>query len=116
MYSSEYTSGFSWAAASHLAAPPSTRHEVNVGQAPNRMLKKSASSHGSWCVKREIQLVSHVYFVCVMCLLNETNQMNKTNQITGSTVQPVLPGCPANGRLDRVETRAVSCISPDVMQ
>jgi hypothetical protein len=27
MYSSEYTSGFSWPAASHLAAPPTPRHE-----------------------------------------------------------------------------------------
>ena len=43
MYSSEYTSGFSWPAASHLVAPPSPRHESNVGQAPSRILKKSAS-------------------------------------------------------------------------
>jgi hypothetical protein len=43
MYSSEYTSGFSGPAASHLAAPPAPRHEGNVGQAPSRMLKKSAS-------------------------------------------------------------------------
>jgi hypothetical protein len=34
MYSSEYTSGFSGPAASHLAAPPSPRFEGNVGQAP----------------------------------------------------------------------------------
>jgi hypothetical protein len=34
MYSSEYTSGFSGPVASHLAAPPSPRHEGNVGQAP----------------------------------------------------------------------------------
>jgi len=34
MYSSEYTSSFSGPAASHLAAPPSPRHEGNVGQAP----------------------------------------------------------------------------------
>src|SRR5712692_2463099 len=34
LYSSEYTSGFSGPAASHLAAPPSPRHEGNVGQAP----------------------------------------------------------------------------------
>jgi hypothetical protein len=31
---SEYASGFSGPAASHLAAPPSPRHEGNVGQAP----------------------------------------------------------------------------------
>jgi hypothetical protein len=43
MYSSEYTSGFSGPAALHLAAPPSPRHEGNVGQAPCRMLKKPAS-------------------------------------------------------------------------
>jgi len=43
MYSSEYTSGFSGPAASHLATPPSPRHEGNVGQAPSRMLKQSAS-------------------------------------------------------------------------
>ena len=36
MYSSEYTSGFSEPAASHLAASPSPRHEGNVGQAPRR--------------------------------------------------------------------------------
>jgi hypothetical protein len=34
MYFSEYTSGFSGPAALHLAAPPSPRHEGNVGQAP----------------------------------------------------------------------------------
>jgi len=34
MYSSEYTSGFSGSAASHLVASPSPRHEGNVGQAP----------------------------------------------------------------------------------
>src|SRR5712692_9410477 len=39
MYSSEHTSGFSGPAASHLAAPPSPRHEGNVGQAPSRMVK-----------------------------------------------------------------------------
>src|SRR6266850_504749 len=35
-YSSEYTSGFSGPAASHLVASPSPRHEGNVGQAPRR--------------------------------------------------------------------------------
>jgi hypothetical protein len=39
-YSSEYASGFSEPAASHLATAPSPRDEGNVGQAP-RMLKKS---------------------------------------------------------------------------
>ena len=34
MYSREYASGFSRPAASHLAAPPSPRHEGNVGRAP----------------------------------------------------------------------------------
>jgi hypothetical protein len=34
MYSSEYTSGLSGPAALHLVAPPSPRHEGNVGQAP----------------------------------------------------------------------------------
>jgi hypothetical protein len=34
MYSSEYTSSFSGPCAAHLAAPPSPRHEGNVGQAP----------------------------------------------------------------------------------
>src|SRR6266850_6496175 len=32
--STVYASGFSGPAASHLAAPPSPRHEGNVGQAP----------------------------------------------------------------------------------
>ncbi|MDZ4853904.1 MAG: hypothetical protein SGJ26_03420, partial [Nitrospirota bacterium] len=36
-YSSEYASGFSRPAASHLAAPPSSRHEGNVGQAPSKV-------------------------------------------------------------------------------
>jgi len=34
-YSSEYASGFSGPAASHLAAPPSPRHEGDAGQAPS---------------------------------------------------------------------------------
>ena len=38
MYSSEYTSGFSGPAASHLAAPRSPRHEGSVGQAPSLSL------------------------------------------------------------------------------
>jgi len=38
MYSSEYASGFSGPAASHLAAPLSPRHEGNVGQAPSLSL------------------------------------------------------------------------------
>jgi hypothetical protein len=41
MYSSEYTSGFSGPAASHLTAPDSSRHENNVGQAPG-LLKSLA--------------------------------------------------------------------------
>jgi len=41
MYSSEYTSGFSGPAASHLTAPHSSRHESNVGQAPG-LLKSLA--------------------------------------------------------------------------
>src|SRR5881396_2168909 len=43
-YSSEYASGFSGPAASHLAASPSPRHEGNIGQAPSRLLKKSLFS------------------------------------------------------------------------
>jgi hypothetical protein len=39
MYSSEYTSGFSEPAASHLAAPPSPCHEDNVGQAARVQVK-----------------------------------------------------------------------------
>ncbi len=69
MYSGEHTSGFPGPAASPLAAPPSPRHEGNVGQVPSRMVKKSASSHGSWRVKREIQLGSLVYLVCLVCLV-----------------------------------------------
>ena len=38
----------------------------NVGQAPSRMLKKSASVHGSWRVKCENRLVSPVYLVCLV--------------------------------------------------
>jgi hypothetical protein len=68
MYSGEHTSGFSGPAASPLAAPPSPRHEGNVGQAPSRMVKKSASTMDRG-VKREIQLVSLVYLVCLVCLV-----------------------------------------------
>jgi len=39
-YSSEYASGFSGPAASHLAAPPSPRGEGNVGQAPKQLEKE----------------------------------------------------------------------------
>ena len=35
-------------AASHLAAPPSPRHEGNVGQAPSRTLKKRSSLTRPW--------------------------------------------------------------------
>ena len=48
MYSSEYTSGFSGPAASHLAAPPSPRHEGNVGQAPSDILNPGLVNEG-WC-------------------------------------------------------------------
>jgi hypothetical protein len=39
MYSSEYTSGFSGPAASHLVAPPLPRHEGNVGQAASQNVR-----------------------------------------------------------------------------
>mgnify|MGYP003487626790 CR=1 FL=1 len=51
MDSSEYTSGFSGPAASHLAAPPSPRHEGNVGQAPSQndsYLAKHLGQSGRW--------------------------------------------------------------------
>jgi hypothetical protein len=48
MYSSEYTSGFPGPAASHLAAPPSPRHEGNVEQAPSDMLNPGLVNEG-WC-------------------------------------------------------------------
>ena len=38
MYSSEYTSGFSGPAASHLAAPPSPRYEGNARRTPGPTL------------------------------------------------------------------------------
>jgi len=47
MYSSEYTSGFSWPAASHLAAPPSPRYESNVGQAPRDQVFRSQAVQDS---------------------------------------------------------------------
>lgn len=45
MYSSEYTSGFSWPAALQLAVSPSPRDEGNVEQAPSpfNSLKKATS-------------------------------------------------------------------------
>jgi hypothetical protein len=39
MYYSEYTSGFSGPAASHLVAPPSAGYEGNVGQAPSQNIR-----------------------------------------------------------------------------
>ena len=42
MYSSEYTSGFSGPAASHLAASLSPRYEGNVGHAPRVWDRKRA--------------------------------------------------------------------------
>jgi len=46
MYSGEYTSGFSGPAALHLAAPPSPRHEGNVGQAPSCATMRASCSFG----------------------------------------------------------------------
>src|SRR5712692_2939794 len=46
MYSSEHTSGFSGPAASHLAAPPSPRHEGNVGQAPSLRSSETGETCG----------------------------------------------------------------------
>jgi hypothetical protein len=45
MYFSEYTSGFSRPAASHLAAPPPPRHEGNVGQAPSILEHRVRANH-----------------------------------------------------------------------
>ena len=43
------------AAASHLAAPPSPRHEGNVGQAPKKSARQSiASSENSTAVRLEV--------------------------------------------------------------
>jgi len=47
MYSSEYTSGFSGPAASHLAAPPSPRYESNVRQAPRDQAFRSQAVQDS---------------------------------------------------------------------
>ncbi len=57
-YSSEYASGFSGPAASHLAAPPSPRHEGNAGQAPWR----SKSQRGS--AVKQLARVIHERFCC----------------------------------------------------
>ena len=43
MYSSEYISRFSGPVASHLAAPPSPRHEGNVGPAPSNRVSRKAN-------------------------------------------------------------------------
>jgi hypothetical protein len=43
MYSSEYDSSYSEPAASHLAAPPSPRHEGKVGQVPSNMVLRKAN-------------------------------------------------------------------------
>jgi hypothetical protein len=69
MYSSEYASGFSGPAASHLAAPLSPRHEGNVGQAPSNMVLRKAKMEkedlagwrqenpGGWAVSEKIKII-----------------------------------------------------------
>ena len=59
-YSSEYASDFSGPAASHLAAPPSPRHEGNVGQAPRlrlRVKRRSGSVKRRTCATGAIRKV-----------------------------------------------------------
>jgi len=56
MYSSEYTSGFSGPAASHLTAPPSPRHEGNVGQAPSpRSSERGETGWTGECSRSEVR-------------------------------------------------------------
>src|SRR6185295_12124172 len=67
MYSSEYTSGFSGPAASHLAAPPSPRYEGNARQTlgptlPNKRLGDASENEDvnttSEGVKHSLRAVS----------------------------------------------------------
>ena len=51
LYSSEYTSGFSGPAASHLAAPPSPRHESYVGQAPSLRMSGAGKTCGKGAIR-----------------------------------------------------------------
>jgi hypothetical protein len=58
MYSSEYTSGFSGPAASHLTAPPPPRYEGNVGQAPrNAILANDHQAHNAIAISDAGRLV-----------------------------------------------------------
>ena len=63
MYSSEYTSGFSGPAASHLAASLSPRHERQYRTGSWQDAEKVRQLHGPCRVKRENKLVSLVYLV-----------------------------------------------------
>jgi len=100
MYSSKYTSGFSGPAASHLAAPPSPRHEGNVGQAPRSRNGEVARD------KREDGLVSLVYLVCLVCLVEPDRPERPDEPDQPSPVSPVSLG--QQGSVDRREAVAQS--------
>ena len=64
MYSSEYTSGFSGPAALHLVAPPSPRHEGNVGQAPSIFDQKDGGMSSLIVRVAEASRFIHVSILC----------------------------------------------------
>src|SRR4029077_13058948 len=93
MYSSEYTSGFSGPAASHLAAPPSPRHERQCRTGSLQDAEKVRRPVlFVWSV-RSVWSVSFNWFVWFVLFIwlnqinriNQMNQINKTNQITRQT-------------------------------
>jgi len=72
MYSNEYTSGCSGPAASHLATPPSPRHERQ---------RRIGSLQDAKTIRQHKKIV--VWFVWSVWFfwLNETNQMDQINQM-----------------------------------
>ena len=109
MYSSEYTSGFFWPAALHLAAPPSPRHEGNVGQAPSGRekwwraasatpLRRGLAGCEKTVVAREqVGRVDLVHLVCFVHLVglvqpNKQNRPNKQEKPAGPRVSRATIG------------------------
>jgi hypothetical protein len=81
MYSSEYTSGFSGPAASHLAAPPSPRHERQCRTGSYQDAEKARQR--PWPVTHEARD------------MRERRDVDRLNSHLVSPVPPVSLGYPA---------------------
>jgi hypothetical protein len=80
MYSSEYTSGFSRPCAAHLVAPPSPRHEGNVGQAPSK-LRKNYIARKTDGTRGLIWSIWSIWFIWLVSFnqKDQIDQINKTD-------------------------------------